>query len=129
MAGAAGEVEGLVLEAVAMLDAQDPIPGYLFFLTDDVPFEDALSITLTDPALRILDTARLGGAYATGAWRDPAIDGPGRLSFRFIDEKRWRLRVLPRPGPRLPFLSEPRGVHRPLGLTRHFVLAAGPEGG
>jgi hypothetical protein len=117
-------VPGLKLEAAALLGEEDPKAGYLLFLTNDVPFEDALSITLLDTSLKVLDRARLGGIYSTGAWRNPVIEGPGRIAFDFIDEKRWRVNVLANPAPRLTLAWEPRGTRRPFGLTRHFVLSA-----
>lgn len=89
-----------------------------------MPFEDALSITLTDGSLRPLDYAWLGSAYATGVWRDPAIDGPGAISFRFIDDERWRLGVLAAPRFGLPGLGEPAGVHRRFGFMRRFAVSA-----
>ncbi len=121
--GRSGRVEGVVLEAAVALDAEDPVLGYLFFMTDDVPYEDMLTVTLTDAGLRPLDRARIGAAYVTGRFGAPRIDGPGRMSFDFIDEKRWHLAVLPRPTLALPFFGDPRGVHRPLRLHRHFTLA------
>ncbi|MFA5120194.1 hypothetical protein [Zavarzinia sp.] len=120
--GHSGRVEGVVLEAAVVLEAEDPIQGWLFFMTDDVPYEDMLTITLTDAGLRPLDRARIGAPYVTGTFRAPRIDGPGRLSFDFIDERRWHLAVLARPTLALPFVGDPRGVHRPLRLHRHFTL-------
>jgi hypothetical protein len=116
-----GRVAGHVLEAVVGCERDDPVAGYLFFTTLDVPDEDALTITLTDPGLRILDHAWLGGLYATGTWRDAAIEGAGRMRFRFIDDKVWRLALLPAPALR-PLRGEPRGSHRSVGLWRHFTL-------
>ena len=122
--GRTARVRGSWLEAAVACGDDDPVAGWLLFLTDDVPYEERLSITLLDRDLRPLDSAWLGGMYATGTWSEPAIEGPGRLRFRFIDAKVWRLALLPGPALRLPF-GEPRGSHRPFGLMRHFVLSAG----
>ena len=56
-------VSGAILEAaVAWKDT------YLVFLTDDIPFEETLSIYLLDSGLGYLDSASLGGFYSTGSF-------------------------------------------------------------
>lgn len=122
IAGKSTPVDGALLEAVVQLDASSGIPGYVLFLTDDVPYEDALSISLTDADLTILDSARLSGIYTTGTFADLVLHPPSRLTFRFFDECVWSLNLLKKPSMRLPFASDPAGVHRALGFQRRFIV-------
>lgn len=117
-------VDGIVLEAAIRLGEGSLASGYLFFLTDDVLYEDALTIVLTDAELRTLDAARLGGIYATGAFAGLTLHPPARVAFRFFDERTWSVTLLDRPVSRLPFIGEPAGVHRRFGFSRHFNVAA-----
>ena len=52
---------------------------------------------------------------------------PDTLRFRFIGDTDWSVQVLPEPGFRVPLLSEPTGVSRPLGFSRHFVVRGQPQ--
>lgn len=111
-------VTGAVLEAaIAWRDF------YLVFLTDDVPFEEGLNIHLFDRHGTLLSTATMGGAYTTGHFRDLQLGADDTLSFNFYGDGPWCLQLLDRPGFRLPLFSEPIGVNRPFGFSRHFIVS------
>jgi hypothetical protein len=115
-------VPGAVLEAAVRWDGR-----LLLFLTDDIPHEESLGIHLLDAGLRLLDTARLGGPYSTGSFSSLELTEPGTVRFRFIGDTTWSVELLPRPGFRVPFLSEPPGVSRGFGFSRHFIVRGRPR--
>jgi hypothetical protein len=120
--GTGHRVAGAVLEA-AVAHAGD----YLLFLTDDVPFEDMLSIHLVDATGRLLDTARIGAMYSTGAFSGPELRDPGIAAFRFSGDTEWTVEVFPEAKMQLPFVSDAPGVTRPLALRRRFRVHGDPR--
>lgn len=94
----------------------------LIFLTDDVPFEEGLNIALLDAGHRLLDSAAMSVMYGTGLFSDLNFEPPDSVRFRFFGSEECRLRVLPAPRLRWPFLSEPAGVSRKFGFSRHMVF-------
>lgn len=115
-------VPGAVLEMAAQWQS-----FYLLFTTDDTPFEELLHIHLLDAELRLLDSATLGGIYATGSFSPLESAELDTFRFRFIGDTDWSVQVLPEPGFRIPLWSEPTGVSRPLGFTRHFIVRGQPQ--
>jgi len=115
-------VAGAVLEA-----AVEHAGNYLLFLTDDVPFEDMLSIHLVDATGQLLDTARLGAMYSTGTFSALTLRDPDIASFRFIGDTEWTVEVFPEARLQLPFVRDARGVTRPLGLRRWFRVHGDPR--
>lgn len=115
-------VPGAVLEQAAQWQS-----FYLLFTTDDTPFEELLHIHLLDAELNLLDSATLGGIYSTGSFSLLASAEPDTLRFWFIAGTDWSVQVLPEPGFRLPLLSEPAGMSRPLGFSRHFIVQGQPQ--
>lgn len=113
---------GAVLEAAVEWQGQ-----YLLFITDDVPYEEALRIVLIDAELNVVDSAELGGAYTTGSFSDLSLIPPDTVRFRFIGATDWTVRLLNKDQFRLPWLSEPRGVSRRLGFSRRFVIDGQPQ--
>lgn len=83
----------------ASIEAQFVVhPGFLLLTTDDCPYEESLHITLLDPALRRLDEIELSAAYNTGRLEIlETASTEDTMEFRFFDDDRWRLQVLPRP--------------------------------
>jgi hypothetical protein len=116
------QVPGVVLEAAAQWNSFT-----LLFTTDDTPFEEVLHIHLLDAQLNVLDSATVGGMYSTGSFSLLESPEPATLRFRFIGDTDWSVEVLPEPGFRVPLLSEPTGVSRPLGFSRHFVVRGQPK--
>lgn len=114
-------VPGAVLEAQLAADS-----GWLLFITHDTPFEEQLDLTLIDRSCRIVDMASLYGLYTTGNFRNLALDSDESAVFDFFGDHAWRVTLLAKPRFRLPVprLTEPAGVHRPFGFTRHFAIAA-----
>jgi len=105
-----------------VLEAQFALGGEaLLFLTQDVPFEEALAICLIDAQLRLAEQVTLGAPYTTGHLHDLRIDGRDRLSFRFFGGAPYRLRIAPRPCWRVPVLSDPPGAWR-LAVRRRLLL-------
>ncbi len=115
-------VGGAVLEAAHAWHSH-----WLLFMTDDLPFEDMLSIHLLDGQFALLDTATLGAAYSTGSFSALPGSAPDELRFRFIGDTDWTVQLLPHPVWRVPFFGEPRGVSRPPGLKRHFLIKGQPQ--
>ncbi|WP_326541860.1 hypothetical protein [Pseudorhodoferax sp.] len=118
----ARHVDGCVLEAA--------IAGagfYLLFTTDDIPYEESLTITLLDGDLGTLDTAVLCGLYSTGSFALVGQDGERTVRFRFFGDTDWSVEVLAQPRARLPFVPEVAGVSRPFGFSRHFIVRGDPK--
>ena len=112
-------VPGAVLEAAVACDGMT-----LLMLTDDVPYEDMLSIHLLGAQLQLLDSARIGAAYATGAFSSLTLLAPNRVRFRFIDNVDWWVEVFSAPSFRLPLVGEAKGVTRSHMFSRHFLVGA-----
>ena len=115
-------VPGAFLEAAVQYD-----DFYLLFMTDDIPYEEALRILFLDKTLKILDSALLGGPYSTGWFSALSLEEPNTIRFRFIGDTTWSIELLSRPRFRIPFLAEPPGVHRPFGFFRHFLVRGNPR--
>jgi hypothetical protein len=113
---------GAVLEAAVQWRGQ-----HLLFITDDVPYEEALRIVLIDASLHTVDAAELGAAYSTGSFTDLALLPPDTVSFRFIGDTTWTVQLLSKDQFRLPWVSEPRGVSRRIGFTRRFIVDGDPQ--
>jgi hypothetical protein len=112
------ELTGAFLEASVQAGNE-----WLLFLTHDVPFEETLEIVLLDRSFEVLDRASLIAPNATGAFRDLQILSDRCVRFNFIGQEAWELKLLERPGFRLPLIGEPFGVVRPFGFSRRFALS------
>jgi len=118
----AGAATGCRLSG-AILEAAVEVAGkYLLFMTDDVPFEETLTLHLLDGQFRLLDSASVGRAYATGVFSLVELREPDELVFRFIGETPWAAKLLDGPALRVPLYAEAPGVTRPFGFTRHFIV-------
>ena len=115
-------VSGAVLEAVVVCGEFT-----LLFLTDDVPFEDMLSIHLLDMQWRLLDSAVIGGMYLSGSFSGLRLSEPNFAHFRFIGDTEWTLEILPKRRFYLPFVSNPPGVKYAFGFYRHFLITGSPH--
>lgn len=73
------QISGALLEAAIQCQ-----PGYLLFMSDDIPSEDMLSIVLLDTQGLMLDNARLGRAYTTGSFKVLQWQVPDNLKFRGV---------------------------------------------
>jgi len=113
-------IPGKVLEATIKVDAH----RYLLFVTDDVIFEEMLTILLLDLSEGVVEKLTIGGAYTSGHFEDLEVS-PRSLSFRFIGDTTWTVKVSGSPTLKLPF-SDPRGVSRPAGLRKYIDISADP---
>lgn len=94
----------------------------LLFVTDDCPYEEWLRILLLDAQLEVIDAASLGAPYCSGAFTGLRLLPPATVGFRFIGACDWTITLLPGRQFRLPWVSEPYGVWRRCGFSRHFVV-------
>jgi hypothetical protein len=98
----------------------------LLFLTDDVPFEDALRMYLLDQDLAVVDSARMGAMYSTGIFSDLDLTEPDTVRFQFFEGVVWTLRLLSEEEFAIPVFSEPTGISRPFKFFRKIRLTAQP---
>lgn len=115
-------VSGAVLEAAVAANGH-----YVVFMTDDVPFEDMLTIEYLDKNLDRVDRVRLGWPYSTGSFSDLELQPPNKIRFRFIGDTVWTLELLPAKEFVLPFLGNSRGVWRPGSFYRRMKLLGQPK--
>lgn len=110
-------VRGAVLEAAVRCDQR-----LLLFATDGIEFEDMLSIHLLGRDRRLLDSATIGGPYATGVFSGLRLQPPATARFQFFDDAQWSVRVLESFRHALPWWPDARGVWRGSQITRHFEV-------
>lgn len=122
-----GRPSGLILEGATLEAAVQWRGHHLLFLTDDVPYEEALRIVLLSEHWQVLDEAELGAAYSTGSFSNLALLPPDMVRFRFIGGTDWTVRLLTQKQFRLPWVSEPRGCSRRFGFGRRFVVDGRPQ--
>ena len=79
-------------------------------------------ILLLDAQLEVIDAASLGAPYCSGAFTGLRLLPPATVGFRFIGACDWTITLLPGRQFRLPWVSEPYGVWRRCGFSRHFVV-------
>ena len=111
-------IGGAVLEAAFHCEH-----GYLLFVTDDIPFEDTLSIYLMDQDFQVLDSVNIGVAYSTGNFHLLREPSAREVQFSFIGGCNWRLTLLATPEFCLPLFNEPAGVRRKPSFKRWFKLS------
>lgn len=114
-------IPGQVLEAAVQVDEQ----RYILFLTDDVIFEESLTITLIDVRDGVKEIVRLGNEYSTGSFEDLSVSADN-INFRFIGDSLWTIKTVDSPRLRLPFGSDPKGVKREAGLKKYMMISATP---
>lgn len=115
-------VTGAILEAAVQWRE-----WYLLFLTDDCPFEDTLNIHLFDEQFNALDSAAMYWMYSTGVFKSLELIQPNIAQFRFFGDTTWSVELLREPTFRLPFFTEPLGVWRSFGFSRHFRVHGNPR--
>lgn len=114
-------VPGQVLEAAVQVHEQ----RYILFLTDDIIFEESLTIALIDVHDGLKEIVRLGNEYSTGTFADLQVTDDS-MDFRFIGDYIWTLKVSDSPRLRLPFVSDPKVVKRESGLKKYITISAAP---
>ncbi|MGP3590697.1 hypothetical protein [Vagococcus sp. WN89Y] len=114
-------VPGQVLEATVQVSDQ----RYILFLTDDVIFEESLTIALIDVNDGVKEIVHLGNEYATGSFEDLSVTTDS-ITFRFIGDSLWTIKIADSPRLRFPFGSDPKGVKREAGLKKYMTISATP---
>lgn len=112
----------------AVLEAEFAIGGmYVLFVSEDVPFEEALHILLIDSDLSVLDSAELSADYTPGIFENVAIIEPDMVEFSFFDRtERWRLKILETPRRQLWGSKYPVKRHSPF-LHKQWLALQGPD--
>jgi hypothetical protein len=107
---AGGRSTGVVVPGVT-LEAQYEAPAWqLLFTTENIPFEEALHITLLDRQFARLDHVELSHPFTPGAVTGlEASDGADRVKFSFFGGDLWEVTVLRVPR-RLARREAPTGV-------------------
>jgi hypothetical protein len=114
-------IEGAILKAALRWGEY-----VLLFLTDDVPFEESLSMYLLDGNLTIVDSARLIAMYSTGIFSDMDLTEPDTVRFQFFEGVVWTLTLLHNEEFAIPIICEPKSVSRPFKFFRRIRLARKP---
>ncbi|ELQ6149489.1 hypothetical protein R2313_001972 [Cronobacter turicensis] len=112
-------VPGEILGASVQINEQ----RYVLFLTDDVIFEESLTIALIDFREGIKEIVSVGNEYSTGNFETLSITAD-RINFRFMGDYLWTVTVSDAPRLRLPFLSDPRGVKRDAAFKKYMDISA-----
>ncbi|ELY5826263.1 hypothetical protein SNN65_000164 [Cronobacter turicensis] len=112
-------VPGEILEASVQINEQ----RYVLFLTDDVIFEESLTIALIDFREGIKEIISVGNEYSTGNFEALSITAD-RINFRFMGDYLWTFTVSDTPRLRLPFVSDPQGVTRDTGFKKYMDISA-----
>ncbi|EOC1429119.1 MULTISPECIES: hypothetical protein [Cronobacter] len=111
-------VPGEILEASVQVNEQ----LYVLFLTDDVIFEESLTIALIDFREGIKEIVYVGNEYTTGSFEALSITAD-KINFRFIGDYLWTVTVSDTPRLRVPFLSDPKGVKRDTAFKKYMDIS------
>lgn len=115
-------VSGAFLEAAVQWNG-----WYMLFLTNNCDFEETLNIHLLDEHFHEMDSATMSWMYSTGAFKALELIQPRTVQFRFFGDTIWKVELLQKPSFRVPLLSEPAGVWRRWGFSRHFKVHGNPR--
>jgi len=113
-------IPGKVLEAAIKIDSRH----YLLFVTDDIVYEEMLTLLLLNLSQGVVEKLTLGGAYMSGHFEELNVSSHS-ASFRFIGDTTWTVKVSTSPILKLPF-SDPFGVNRPMGVRKFIDVSADP---
>ncbi len=110
-------VPGLVLEAAVQIDSRH----YLLFLTDDIIFEEWLTMVLIDINHGVKEIVRIGQAWASGYFENLSVKEE-EITFRFLGEAEWRVKISLTARLRFPFFADPPAVHRAAGWKKYLTV-------
>lgn len=110
-------VPGLVLEAAVQIDSRH----YLLFLTDDIIFEEWLTMVLIDINHGVKEIVRIGQAWASGYFENLSVKEE-EITFRFLGEAEWRVKISLTARLRFPFFADPPAVHRAPGWKKYLTI-------
>ncbi|WP_233210734.1 hypothetical protein [Pantoea sp. ICBG 985] len=114
-------IPGKILEAAVRVTDN----RYVLFVTDDVLYEESLTIVLIDSSLGIQEIVTIGNECNSGTFEQLHISDHS-LQFRFIGDYIWGLTLEDSPKFQLPFFSDPKGVSRSKAFTRFMNITALP---
>jgi len=114
-------IDGQVLEAAIKVDSD----RYILFTTDDVIFEESLTVTLISLSQGKLESLQIGNEYSSGSFEQLSVHDE-YIRFNFIGHSAWVIKVNGSPKLRLPFVSDTRGVKRASGLKTYLSIDAKP---
>lgn len=77
------------------------------FLTNDIIFEESLTIALIDAKDGVKEIVRLGNEYSMGSFEVLSVTVDS-INFRFIGNFLWTVNTVDSPRLRLPFGSDPK---------------------
>ncbi|EOV6158884.1 TPA: hypothetical protein ACOEER_002679 [Enterobacter ludwigii] len=114
-------VPGQILEAAVQVNDH----RYILFLTDDIIFEESLTIALIDVKDGVKEIVRLGNEYSMGSFEVLSVTVDS-INFRFIGNFLWTVNTVDSSRLRLPFNSDPKGVKREACLKKYMTISATP---
>lgn len=114
-------IDGQVLEAAVNVDSD----RYILFTTNDVIFEESLTVTLISLSQGKLESLQIGNKYSSGSFEQLSVHDE-YIRFNFIGHSAWVIKVNDSPKLRLPFVSDPHGVKRASGLKTSLSIDAKP---
>ena len=114
-------IDGQVLEAAVKVDSD----RYILFTTDDVIFEESLTVTLISLSQGKLESLQIGNEYSSGSFEELSVHDE-YIRFNFIGHSVWVIKVNGSPKLRLPFISDTHGVKRSSGLKTYLSIDAKP---
>lgn len=115
-------IKGQVIEASVKVDND----RYILFTTDDVIFEEFLTVTLISLSQGIVESLQVGNEYSSGSFEALSVNHK-TIEFNFIGGSVWTIKVNDTPKLRVPFFSDPRGVRRSSGLKAYLAIDAKPS--
>lgn len=101
------QVPGRVLEALFQLKND----SHLVLLTDDSPYEECLYVLLLDNEYRLLDRVDIYQEYMSGIFSNMKVMGPYELSFDFLENQSFYLKVEMSPKRRFKRLFSSGPIH------------------
>ena len=96
---------------------------YLIFTTDDVIYEEFLTVTLISINDGVLESLQLGNEYSSSFFEKLSTSHES-VHFHCIGDAVWTIKVADLPRLRLPFFSDPLGVKRISGLQTYIKIVA-----
>ncbi|AVF95397.1 hypothetical protein AL552_17380 [Vibrio diabolicus] len=101
--------------------------NYVIFITDDILNEETLRIYLFDLNARLVDYLYIGSAYSTGYLQELTLQKDGSISFLFIGDTLWNVKVLSKAKMIIPFISNPKGVTRKNVFSSFLQVQSSPK--
>lgn len=98
---------------------------YILFTTDDVIFDESLTVTLISLSQGKLESLQIGNEYSSGSFEELSVHDE-YIRFNFIGHSAWVIKVNGSPKLRLHFVSDPHGVKRASGLKTYLSIDAKP---